>query len=159
MLSALNLAASTEFGHVFCAICNDFVYDRKTEKIRREAENNFRRRLGLCLKNEWNPSSSESKILRGSNIYSLEYKSSIRGLRGLVNLGNTCFMNAIIQSLIHIPHLRDYFLTDQHICRYQVDGINSSNGDNNMCLMCELSNIFQVSTDYSKQANIIIGIL
>ena len=122
------LAVSLEFGHIFCVTCNDFVYDRKVEKIRRDAENNFRRRLGLCLKNEWNPSSSESKILRsGSQMYYLD-KSTIRGthcvinsqvvfvgLRGLVNMGNTCFMNAIIQSLTHIPHLRDYFLTDQHI--------------------------------------------
>jgi uncharacterized UBP type Zn finger protein len=76
-------------------------------------------------------------------MFFLDYKNTVRGLRGLVNMGNTCFMNAIIQSLTHIPHLRDYFLTDQHICRYQMDGLNPSNGDANLCLMCELGNIFQ----------------
>ncbi|KAI6184228.1 Ubiquitin carboxyl-terminal hydrolase [Aphelenchoides bicaudatus] len=139
--SGHKFAVSMEFGHIFCASCKDFVYDRKTEKIRREAENNFRKRLGLCLKNEWNPSSSESKILQtGSQMFYLD-RGTIRGLRGLVNLGNTCFMNCIIQSLIHIPHLRDYFLTDQHICRYQLNGNNSD--PSNLCLMCELANIFQ----------------
>ncbi|KAI6172006.1 Ubiquitin carboxyl-terminal hydrolase [Aphelenchoides besseyi] len=137
-------AVSTEFGHVYCALCSDFVYDRKIEKLRREAENSSRRRLGLCLKNEWNPSASESRLLRGpgSQLYYLS-KNTIRGLRGLVNLGNTCFMNCIIQSLIHIPHLRDYFLTDQHICKYQLEELNGSDLDVNHCLMCELSNVFQ----------------
>jgi len=54
------------------------------------------------------------------------------GLRGLFNLGSTCFMNCIVQVLIHTPVLRDYFLSDQHNCE--------SNGN---CLVCEVSKLFQ----------------
>ena len=35
-------------------------------------------------------------------------------MKGLYNIGNTCYMNSAIQCLSHIPELRNYFLTGCH---------------------------------------------
>ena len=48
-----------------------------------------------------------------------ENQSHFQGVTGLRNLGNTCYMNAILQCLCSISPLVEYFLSGKYITALQ----------------------------------------
>jgi ubiquitin carboxyl-terminal hydrolase 22/27/51 len=74
------------------------------------------------------------------------------GLRGIYNAGATCYQNVVLQSFLHNPLLRNFYLSDGH----------QNNDCNSHCLSCAMDDMFQdfyalETTNGYAAANILSG--
>lgn len=107
---------------MFCHECKDFVYDPTFEEIR---SGNNRKRKASAL-------TGDEKRLISAN--STAAPCAATGLRGLYNMGQTCFMSVILQSLIHNPFIRTFYLSEGH---------RKEDCERQACTSCALDDIFR----------------
>jgi len=92
-------------------------------------------------KNVPDKKSKDTEFYNDENINSLMYWKKQASIGpGFNNLGNTCFLNSVLQSLMYTPALRNYFSNANHIKECRSKGV---------CFLCEFSRLVNIlSTIY-----------
>ncbi|XP_057566831.1 ubiquitin carboxyl-terminal hydrolase 22-like [Hippopotamus amphibius kiboko] len=129
-----NLALELMYGGIYCFLCQDYIYDKDIEIIAKEEQRKAWKMQGVGEKfSTWERTKRELELLKHNPKRRKITSNCTIGLRSLINLGNTCFINCIVQALTHTPLLR-FFLSDRHRCEMQSPS---------SCLFCEMSSLFQ----------------
>ncbi|KAF9072688.1 hypothetical protein BDP27DRAFT_1319811 [Rhodocollybia butyracea] len=132
--------ADINSGAVFCCACDDVVHNHALDRAQLECHLRAEEKRTLAkVPREpfkfWEPSgkAEQTTALEGTT------PISCQGRRGLLNLGQTCYMNVILQSFVHNPLLRNHFLGDNHnhkLCKTQD------------CACCEMDKLyFEIYSD------------
>ncbi|XP_055953744.1 ubiquitin carboxyl-terminal hydrolase 22-like [Argiope bruennichi] len=123
-------AININHGSLFCFKCNDYIYNEIYDDSLTEFNLEARKMNVIRTYMPWKPKAREIAALPNPVVKIAD--DSYFGLRGIVNIGNSCYINCIVQVLMHTPVLVNFFFSDAHICSAK-----------DSCLLCELFHMFQ----------------
>ena len=133
---------------IFCGPCNDLVYDPDL------TFNGAKKRRKLA---QPEPNEEDEAYLAANTT---ARPCGREGVRGLFNLGETCYMNAVLQMMVHNPLLACYFLVWGHpfnLCPIsnhpdKKNDSDSEDDDDNedkeqkTCVACGMTEVFSDAT-------------
>jgi ubiquitin carboxyl-terminal hydrolase 22/27/51 len=141
-----NAGIASDTGNVFCHECDDYVYDPTLEAIQRSKRVILGKRKRDAdavpsMNGTDDPGTPQSTSAASSialppqtcKSTPLYITNLVAGLRGIQNLGNTCYMSTILQSFIHNPIVRNHYLSDTHKSNLCIRP---------NCIHCTITNVF-----------------
>ncbi|KAI0857547.1 ubiquitin carboxyl-terminal hydrolase [Xylaria cubensis] len=143
-------------GSLFCQFCEDFVWDPTLEELRIRkmgtgSFSNRKRKHEDMFSDSMKESMKEEQRYISANTTPASCRAD--GLRGIYNAGATCYQNVVLQSFLHNPILRNFYLGDGH---------QSGDCQVSHCLSCAMDDMFQdfyalENTNGYTAANILSG--
>lgn len=150
----------SQCGSLFCSMCNDTIYDPTLEALRVAKIGSFNsmEHLGhyqgssspfwvaLFVRGVTDSEAGRKRKLdelfteavkedpKYISMNTVAAPCRANGLRGIHNMGSTCFMSVILQSFVHNPLLRNFFLSDGH---------QASDCTRENCMNCAMDDLFQ----------------
>lgn len=126
---------------VFCFKCRDVQFSQKFELIRQKAVHGVLKRSGSAGSNNETSNGlgngpgdvNEAAAVEDKDKDVVQSFTAFTGLRGFVNLGSTCYASVVLQSLVHNPLTKSFFLAGGH--RRETCQASS-------CLMCSVDKIY-----------------
>ncbi|KAI1080287.1 ubiquitin carboxyl-terminal hydrolase [Whalleya microplaca] len=143
-------------GALFCQFCEDFVWDPTLEelRVRKTGTGSFssrKRKHEEMFSDAVKDAVKDDPRYISTNTTAASCRAD--GLRGIYNAGATCYQNVVLQSFVHNPLLRNFYLSDGH---------QSSDCQVPHCLSCAMDDMFQdfyalENTNGYTAANILSG--
>lgn len=123
----LGVDLGTSNGSLYCFGCSDYLLNDVFEAARKRA---LRSVYGV------RQTKKDLKPAAVSSTMAAPPFQATTGLRGFYNMGATCFISVILQSLIHNPFVRNFFLAgghDRNMCPV---------GSSSECMSCFIDEMF-----------------
>lgn len=135
---------SSQEGLIYCFKCQRFIENGYLEEVRMKRVKSIL--LGDFGSSQPGINGSLEENIKTDATESIKpsFQATV-GLRGFYNMGSTCFISVILQSLIHNPFVRNFFLAGGHD-----RGCCTRNKGSN-CIGCCMDKLFQ---DFYNSSNV-----